>query len=227
MALGGLKRCQRCGAIVKGNPEVTFNLGLAGTGYHVPKPEPDPEVEPHIDVISPSIFIFIDFRDLVIVKKQRLMSGEDAAHRVRALLVLAEGVQVSNHVGSCEPCALEECIGLHSVVVDAELLVGVAGREVEHHVVAEGVVVVVVVELGYFGFGHVELEHAGLNHEPEYDACDDAEDDECNEELPEDAEEAVKAASAAVVAVGAGWLRRWNGGSVVGTVQVWLLIGHA
>jgi len=65
-----------------------------------------------------------------------------------------------------------------------------------------------------------------LNHQPEYEEYEANEDDECNQNLPQDSKEAATAASSVVMAIA--WLfRRGNGGTVIGTVQVWLLIGHA
>jgi len=71
----------------------------------------------------------------------------------------------------------------------------------------------------------MELEGAGLNYQPEYEDCEANDDDECNQNLPQDSEEAATAASVALRAVV--WLhRRGNGGTVICTVQVGLLIGH-
>jgi len=72
----------------------------------------------------------------------------------------------------------------------------------------------------------VEFEGAGLNNQPEYEDCEANEDDEYNQNLPQDSKEAAAAASLALRAVV--WLlRRGNGGTVISTVQVGLLIGHA
>ena len=71
----------------------------------------------------------------------------------------------------------------------------------------------------------MELEVARLNHQPENEDCKANEDNKCNQNLPQDSEETATAASAAVRAV-AWLLRRGNGGTVISTVQVGLLIGH-
>ena len=90
----------------------------------------------------------------------------------------------------------------------------------------KGVVVGVVFKLGEIGFRDMELEGAGLNYQPEYEDCEANEDDECNKNLPQYSEEAATTASSMVMAVA--WLRRRrNGGTVIGAVQVGLLIDHA
>jgi len=72
----------------------------------------------------------------------------------------------------------------------------------------------------------MELEGAGLNNQPEYEDCEANQDDECNQNLPQDSEETATTGSSMVMAVA--WLRRRrNGWTVIGAVQVGLLIGHA
>ncbi|RDY06993.1 hypothetical protein CR513_08947, partial [Mucuna pruriens] len=165
VTLGGLK--QSYGAnFTKRNLEVTFDLGLVVTGYGIPEPEANPEVELNIDIIFPSTLVLVQLRDLVIVKHQHFLPREYGAHRVAALLVLPEGVHMRYHLGITEPRSLVECYCLYFVIVYAKLLVGVACGEVEDHVVVKAVVV------GVVGFRYVELEGAGLNHQPEYQDCE-------------------------------------------------------
>lgn len=130
---------------------------------------------------------------------------------------------MGDDVDGVEPLVLVECPAFHSVIVDAELFVRVTSGEVEDKVVTEGVVGVV--ELGEPGVGDVKLEGAWLDDEPEDEDSEADDDDEGDEELPEESEKAAAAASASAIA-GVGLLDRGNGGTIVGAVQMGLLISH-
>lgn len=110
-----------------------------------------------------------------------------------------------------EPLVLVDGPGLDAVVVDPDLLVGVADGEVEGEVVVEGAVIGEV-ELGEVGFGDVELDVVGADYEPEDEKGQAHYDDGGHNELENKAEDAAAAAAEgvaatamAVVGLGFGW----------------------
>lgn len=100
---------------------------------------------------------------------------------------------MGDDVTGIKPLTLVQCIAFHFVVVDAELLVGVTGCEIQDKVVSESVVCVV--ELGQLGFRHVEFEGTRLDDEPEYENGEANKYDDCHQEFPEEAEKAATAVS--------------------------------
>ncbi|QHO17415.1 uncharacterized protein DS421_10g311960 [Arachis hypogaea] len=178
ITLGGLKKSESFGGVCKWNVEITLDSGLVGAINEIPKPEPDLKVELDVDVKTPTVLIMSDLRVLAIIEENQLLTRENTAHRVGSLLVLPEGVHESDDVGGGELGVLVEGFGQHLIVVDAEFVVGVVGGEVEDHVVAELGGVGVVVELCYLCMVHVKLKYARLNNHPEYQDCDDSENDE-------------------------------------------------
>lgn len=74
-------------------------------------------------------------------------------------------VEIRQELGP-KPSILEQSPGLDAVVVDADLLVGIANGDVDGEVVVERVVGRQV-ELRQRGICHVELHLAGTEYEPE------------------------------------------------------------
>lgn len=110
-----------------------------------------------------------------------------------------------------EPLVLVDGPGLDAVVVDPDLLVGVADGDVEGEVVVEGVVIGEV-ELREVGVGDVELDAVGADYEPEDQNGQPHHDDGGHNELENKAEDAAAAAAErvaatarAVVGLGFGW----------------------
>ncbi|GKU92350.1 hypothetical protein SLEP1_g6088 [Rubroshorea leprosula] len=151
----------------------------------------------------------------------------------RLFLPLKRGVQVTGilvpliercQLLGSEPLVLIVRVGLDAVVVDANFLVGVAHGDVEGEVVVE-VVVGGEVELGKGGIRHVKLNYVGAEYEPEDEGSQTQDDDSSDYELDKEAQEAAAATARtmAVAVVGPG---RWDGGAVVGPVQVGMFLCH-
>ena len=89
------------------------------------------------------------------------------------------------------------------------------------------VAAVVVVELGEGRVGDVDLHDVGANDEPDEEGGDADDDDDGEDELEDKAEEAAAAPAAPAAASGAVvGFRRWDGGAVVGSVQLGLFLRH-
>jgi len=91
-----------------------------------------------------------------------MFSRENRAEKVAALLILKVGVPRHVDVGGGKLNAAVEGVGLNDVVVDLELLVGVARCDVEDEVVAKGGVRSVI-EQREPGVGDVEPEGGGCD----------------------------------------------------------------
>ncbi|WVY95676.1 hypothetical protein V8G54_027827 [Vigna mungo] len=105
----------------------------------------------------------MEVRNLVSIKHHDMLSRENRAEKVGALLVLKVGIPWHVDVGGGKPNAAVERVGPNDVVVDLELLVRVACCDVEYEIVAEGGGVGGVVELRELGVGDVESEGAGCD----------------------------------------------------------------
>lgn len=129
------------------------------------------------------------------------------------------------HIEGCdvlgiEPGILVQCSSLDGVEVDTEPFVGVADGEIESKIVVE--FVVGVVELGEGGFCDVEFHFVWSDDEPEHQGGDTHDDHHRHDQFADEAEDAAAAtaASAATPRAVVRFLRRRDGGAVVGAVQL-------
>jgi len=128
-----------------------------------------------------------------------------------------------------EPLILVEPGHFNPVVVDPDLLVGVADGDVEGKIVIQHVFVVVgEVELGESDVGDVEVDFVdGTEDEPEYAAGEYGDDDDGGQDFEEEGYEAAAAAATGAAAAGTVVvLLGWDGWAVVGAVEVGLFFCH-